>query len=139
MSELKSAVEGRHILGPEYAKAVVASKINLGLLSEIRRGASSGDLITARTFQIPGIGAFMLHERTAELAQYFVEDQECGCFGTPDELVARIRYFLAQATERELIAKAGRRRAVESGYSVDNRTLVILAKEREIRKKLSRH
>ena len=38
---LGSRIEGRHILGVEYAKALVASSINVSILSEARAGASS--------------------------------------------------------------------------------------------------
>jgi hypothetical protein len=125
---LTSSTEGRHILGMEYAKAIAASKINLGLLSEIRKGASSGDLITARTFQIPGIGAFMLHERTSELAHFFVEGKECACFGDDDELAEKVNYYLTHETERKAIAAAGRQRSLDSGYSVDCQAQRIIEK-----------
>lgn len=132
---LANAIEGRHILGLEYTKAIAASKINLGLLSEVRRGASSGDLITARTFQIPGTGAFMLHQRTSELALYFTEGQECACFTEAEELIERITYFLAHPVERQRIADNGRRRALESGYAVECQAARIIAKTLELRGK----
>jgi hypothetical protein len=130
--ELSRSIEGRHILGLEYAKAIAASKINLGLLSEVRKGASSGDLITARTFQIPGIGGFMLHERTSELAQFFTEDVECACFGDEEELAEKVAYYLEHEEERRAAAAAGRRRSLESGYSVDRQAERIIAKAAEL-------
>ena len=45
----------REVLGAEYAKAIRLSKINLGILSEVRKGASSGDLITAPRLKNPKI------------------------------------------------------------------------------------
>jgi glycosyltransferase involved in cell wall biosynthesis len=120
--------QGRGTHGVEYAKALVASKINLAILSEARTGASSGDLTTSRTFQIPATGAFMLHERTAELAQYFTEGDECGCFDAPDELVNKIKHYLAHAGERRRLAAAGHERALQSGYSVDNQAQSVLDK-----------
>ena len=135
---LTKSIEGRHILGLEYAKAIAASKINLGLLSEIRTGASSGDLITARTFQIPGIGAFMLHERTSELAQFFTEGVECACFGDETELAEKVAYYLAHDEERHRIAAAGRQRALASGYAVDNQAEQIFAKAAALSEALRR-
>ena len=131
-SLLAGKFEGRHILGLEYTKAIVASKINLGLLSEVRKGASSGDLITARTFQIPGTGAFMLHERTSELPLYFAEGEECACFDNPDELVAKIAYYLEHENERQRLAAAGRRRSLESGYAVEHRAAHIIERAKSI-------
>jgi spore maturation protein CgeB len=130
---LGSRIEGRGVFGLEYAKAMVASKIDLGILSEARTGASSGDRITARTFQIPATGAFMLHERTKELLEYFREGVECGCFETADELVEKITYYLEHPEERRAVAVAGYRRSIESGYSVDSRASKILDKLAEIR------
>jgi glycosyltransferase involved in cell wall biosynthesis len=129
---LGSRVEGRWVLGLEYAKALVASKVSLGILSEARKGASSGDLITSRTFHIPATGAFMLHERTSELQGYFVEGKECGSFGDAAELAAKIRYYLSHPEERLAVAAAGRRRAVESGYAVDCRAEEVLKKVAEL-------
>ena len=130
---LGSQIEGRHVLGIEYAKAVIGSKINLAILSEARAGASSGDQITARTFQIPATGAFMLHEYTEEFTGYFREDVECACFQTADDLMEKVAHYLEHPEEREKIAMAGYRRCVESGYAVDDRAAIVLNKLAEIR------
>jgi spore maturation protein CgeB len=130
---LGSVIEGRGVLGTEYAKALVASRVNLAILSEARTGASSGDKITSRTFHIPATGAFMLHERTDELAEYFEEGVECASFGNHDELVEKTAYYLDHGEEREAVAAAGRRRSVESGYSVDERARAVLDKALALR------
>jgi hypothetical protein len=130
---LGGRVEGRHVLGAEYAKAIVASRINLAILSEARTGSSSGDRITSRTFHIPATGAFMLHERTDELLEQFDEGVECGCFESNDDLVEKVTYFLDRASEREAIAAAGSRRCQSSGYSIDSRASTIMAKVADLR------
>jgi hypothetical protein len=127
-ASLGDRVEGRHILGREYAKALVASKINLAILSEARTGASSGDRITSRTFHIPATGAFMLHERNDEFLEYFREGEECACFDGDDELAEKVAYYLEYEAERRAVAEAGRRRALGSGYSVDDRARSVIAK-----------
>jgi spore maturation protein CgeB len=126
-------VASREVLGAEYAKAIRLSKINLGILSEVRGGASSGDLITARTFHIPACGGFMLHERNDEVAQYFEEGRDCGMFAGAEEMVAKIGYYLDHQAERERIAEAGHIRCLNSGHSVDDRVRAILAKVAELR------
>lgn len=130
---LGARVEGRHVLGVEYAKALRASAVNVAILSEARTGASSGDAITSRTFHIPATGAFMLHERTDEFLEYFREGTQCGCFGDAGELVSKVAYYLEHAAEREAIAEAGRRRCLESGFSVEHRAAEILSKVAELR------
>lgn len=121
------------IIGADYAKAVCASAVNLGLVSELVTGASSGDLITHRTIAMPACGGFMLHERTSEVTTLFEEDRECALFGSEEELVAKVRYFLDNSGERLAIAAAGHRRALASGYSVDDRAREVVARYRKLR------
>src|SRR5665213_280349 len=101
--------------------------ICLGLLSEVRSGASSGDLITARTFQIPACGTFMLHERNAEVSQYFEEDREVVFFSTVEEMAAKIVHYLRNREERELIAGAALERSQRDDYSIDGRLKSVIA------------
>lgn len=124
---LDSCVMGMGITGDDYARAICASRICLGLLSEARPGSSSGDLITARTFQIPACGAFMLHERNEEVAGYFTEDSEAAFFASPAELAGKVRFYLDNSERRSDVAQRGLRRSVESDYSVDERMRHVVA------------
>ena len=130
---LSSEIEGRAVWGKEYAKAIQASAINLAILTEGNKEASSGDLITARTFEIPAAGGFMLHERTEEAVQYFADEKECAFFSDADDLAAKIDYYLRHSDDRDVIATAGRQRALSSGYSVDARVETVLAKYAQLR------
>ena len=122
---LRRAVRGGAVYGDFYALAISESRINLGLLSEVVPGASSGDRITSRTFHIPASGGFLLHERTAELAAYFEEGREVACFGSPDELVDKVVHYLDHEPERLRIAEAGHRRCVrENRWSQRARVIV---------------
>ncbi len=78
----------------------------------MRKGASSGDLITARTFHIPACGGFMLHERTAEVRAFFKEGTDCGMFEGAEEMVEKVGYYLDHPGEREAIAEAGHLRCL---------------------------
>jgi hypothetical protein len=118
---LDGVVQGTGIIGDDYTRAIRASSICLGLLSEARLGSSSGDLITARTFQIPACGTFMLHERNDEVEQYFTEGRDAEFFDSPGELVAKVKKYLADSDARQRIAEAGLRRSSESDYSIDRR------------------
>jgi spore maturation protein CgeB len=124
---LDDCVMGVGITGDDYARAICASRISLGLLSDARRGASSGDLITARTFQIPACGGFMLHERNSEVLEYFSEDTEAAFFDTHRELAEKVAHYLADDAARTRIAEAGRRRSVASDYSIDARMSAVTA------------
>lgn len=122
---LRESIMGRGVTGEEYTCAIAGASICLGLLSEAGQGASSGDLITARTFQIPACGAFMLHERNDEVLRYFAEDCEAAFFANPEECAAKVRHYLGNAGEREQIAAAGLQRSLRDGYAIDERMKVI--------------
>jgi spore maturation protein CgeB len=125
-ANLSDCIMGNEVVGDGYAKAICGASIVLGLLSEARTGATSGDLITARTFQIPACGAFMLHERNPEALRYFEEAREAAFFEAADELVQKIRHYLSSPIERERIASGGLKRSQDGGYSVDNRMRLVL-------------
>jgi glycosyltransferase involved in cell wall biosynthesis len=122
---LKDSIQGTEILGDLYAMAIQCSKINLGILSEQRIGSSSGDLITSRTFHIPGAGGFMLHERNEESLNCFVENEEAAFFDGPEEMVAQIKRFLPDAETRDAIRMAGHRRALAE-HSLDARAQTVM-------------
>jgi hypothetical protein len=124
--ELKPCLRGRPLFGIEYIKAIGASQIMLGLLSEQQKGSSRGDEVTSRTFNIPACGAFMIHPRTEEIRQYYTEGREIECFGSAGELAEKIQYYLAHPEERRAVAEAGYRRCVPA-YSMEQRLQRILA------------
>ncbi len=130
---LEREIMGGAVTGREYAKAIAAADVCIALLIEPRLGMPLGDQTTARTFEIPAVGAFMLHERTAEAQGYFAEGIDCAMFEGAEELAAKVAYYLAHPEERRRIAEAGHRRCLSSGYSVDDRVATILAKVEEIR------
>lgn len=125
--ELASCIMGNELIGEEYSRALQASSICLGILSEQRAGASSGDLITSRTFNIPACGAFMLHERNEESVRYFKETEEAAFFGSPEELVQKVSFYLKHRDKRMTVANKGRERCLTSGYSLDERMREVTA------------
>ncbi|MCB9294275.1 MAG: glycosyltransferase [Lewinellaceae bacterium] len=123
---LKKSIQHNEVLGDLYALAIQSSTINLGILSERVRGASSGDRITSRTFHIPGSGGFLLHERNAESVQYYQENKEAAFFETPEELADKVQYYLNNPEKREAIRLAGYKRAL-ADHSLDSRAKTVLA------------
>ncbi len=109
-SNIEPHLEHRPLFGDLYPAAIQSAKINLGLLSEQRYGASNGDLTTSRTFNIPACKAFMIHERNDEVLACFEEGKEIECFGDTDELAEKIAYYLKHDSKREEIAAAGYQR-----------------------------
>jgi spore maturation protein CgeB len=126
-------IRGFPLVGDSYAAAVQCVRINLGIMSGPWAGASSGDLTTARSYEIPACGGFMLHERTSEVLELYREDEEIACFDSVAELAQKIDYYLAHPADRERIARAGHKRCVPA-YSYDNRVSAMLDWHKEHRR-----
>jgi hypothetical protein len=119
--ELRRVVQNRFVWGPEYAHAVSSFEVNLGIVSKWNRNHTA-----TRTFQIPALGAFLLHERNEVVTRYFKEGVEAEFFGSDEELLSKCRHYLQNPEERSRIAEAGRRRCIESGYFETDRIREIL-------------
>jgi len=124
---IRNCWQRRGAYGDELCAIYRASKINLGLLSEAGGGTQVGDQVTARTWQIPAAGGFILHEHTSELEKYFVPGYEIGVFGSLAELVEKTRWFLQREQDRLNILEAGHRRCVEEGYTYRRASQEILS------------
>jgi hypothetical protein len=116
----------RGAFGDELSIIYGTTKINLGLLSEAGGGTGQGDRVTARTWQIPAAGGFLLHEDTPELARYFEPGREVGIFHSSSDLPQRIRYYLDNDKERTRVLESGYKRCHESNYTYDSAARTIL-------------
>lgn len=118
-------IEGRAVVNSEreraYTKTLCATRINLGFLRKLNR-----DTQTDRSVEIPACGAFMLAERSDDHLRMFEEDREAAFFGSDTEMLEKVRYYLAHEQERTAIARAGRQRCLESGYSETERMRLMI-------------
>jgi spore maturation protein CgeB len=101
--------------------ALGGAKIGVNL---IRRETRDDHVM--RTFEGPACGAFMLNERTDEHLELFEEGTEATYFASPEELVDKVRYYLAHDSERERIRAAGHAKIVASSHTYKNRLIEIL-------------
>lgn len=111
------------IYGEGYAEAIAASAMSLGFLRTI-----CADQHTTRTFEIPAMGGFMLADRSEEHASFFEEGKEAEYFGSEEEYLDKIRFYLKNDRARRLIAASGYRRCRSSGYSYDDRLRAVAAR-----------
>lgn len=121
-----NSIQLQTVLGDGYAYAINSSKINLGILSEAGGKSKSGDLLTSRTFHIPGAGGFLLHERNEEVLEIFKEDVEAVMYAGVEELSDKVSFYLTNASNREKIAQAGHE-LVMKYHTSDHRVLEILS------------
>ncbi len=105
-------VKNKPVFGDDYSKVICATKINLCFLRKINR-----DEATCRTMEIPACGAFMLGERTKRHLDFFEEGKEAEFFGSNEEMLQKVRFYLENDEKRKEIARAGRERCLKSGYS----------------------
>jgi len=108
---LRKAYRGRPLMGREQAAAAAASDVLVNVLRRQNKGACN-----MRTFEIPCVGSFMLHERSAAAAAFFPPEVACGDFASPDELVVACRRWLADPEGRTAVAAEGHRRALAWTY-----------------------
>lgn len=123
---LEPYIQPSGVFGDLYAAAICASKINLGILSEKVKGASSGDLITSRTFHIPGSNGFLIHEKNDESILYFKENVEAVFYDNIQNLLEKIEYYLNNDSERIRIKEEGYKRALKD-HSLDRRANTVLS------------
>jgi spore maturation protein CgeB len=117
--EDRAVVNSEHDLA--YTKSLCATKINLGFLRKLNR-----DTQTDRTMEIPACGAFMLAERSDDHLRLFEEGREAAFFGSDDELLEKVRYYLGHEDERAAIARAGRQKCLDAGYSETERMRLMI-------------
>lgn len=102
------------LLGDDYRKAISQSKICLCFLRKI-----NFDQHTSRSIEIPAISTLMIAEKTNEHLELFNE-KEAVYFNDRIELLNKVKYYLNNKKEREIIANNGYQRCISSPYSYED-------------------
>ncbi len=87
--ELENIVLHDPIYSEGYFDVFRRSKINLNILRVQNKNAHN-----MRSFEIPSVGGFMMHEYTDELVEIFEPDIDVVYFSSIDELVDKCKYYL---------------------------------------------
>lgn len=106
-------IEGVYNHGPidHYATAPFVynkAKININIsLRSIHTG------IPLRCFEILGSGGFLLSNYQADFADCYVDGEDYVSFGSKEDMLDKIEYYLSHEKERQEIASNGLRRTME--------------------------
>lgn len=82
--------------------AFAGSRINLNFTL---RSITSG--IPLRALDIMGAGGFLLSNYQPELAEYFIDGEECAMFSSKEELLDKTAYYLRNEQKRLIITQKG--------------------------------
>lgn len=88
----------------EMVRVFSRSRINLNLTGS---SDAPGQQIKRRNFEVPGCHGFLLTKRVRSLEDYFEIGNEVAVFEDTDDLLDKIRYYLAHENERRRIATLG--------------------------------
>ena len=95
---------GRALLKPKESDQTQTATLSVS-------GRNYADQIKGRNFEIPGCGGFLLTGSADNLEQYYQDGREVAIFHD-EELIDKIRYYLAHDEERSAIAQAGHERTL---------------------------
>jgi spore maturation protein CgeB len=104
-------IEPQGLWGDEYRMAINSFDISLGFVCRKNR-----DLHTTRSFEIPACQVLLVAIRTVDHSALFIEDREAVFFDGRDELISKVRYYLANPDAARKIALQGYLRCINSGY-----------------------
>lgn len=125
-------MEGQRISPEDAVRIFNAAKINLNLHSGTRRetAVTGGDFVNPRTFEIAACNAFQLVDKRALMPALFADD-ELATFGSMEELLEKVDYFLTRPEERAAYAARGRARVLrEHTYAARMQSLLDFAAAR---------
>jgi spore maturation protein CgeB len=111
--DLPSASIGPALSDEDLVAMYSRSKINLGFSSVGNTHLNGNRLmqVRLRDFEVPMSGGFYMVEHFEELGEFFEIGKEVICYENAADLAAKIKYYLANESEREKIRLAGYARA----------------------------
>lgn len=109
-SPLGSNWQGRPAWGEEAVKIYGASDINLDIHCLFGEPVPICN-VTARVFEVPACGGFLLTNASDQLAQLYSVGTEMVCYRSREELGRLIAHYLTHPEERQEIAARAQKRA----------------------------
>lgn len=107
--------------GIRFLETVASSKININILRLQNKNSTN-----MRTFEIPAVGGFMLHEYSEEAMEFFKPGIAAEYFKDFEECADKIKYYLDNPSKREKIAIKGYENTKKNGYDYHSRVKTII-------------
>lgn len=104
------------VYGLEMYRILAQSKITLNCHID-GAGDYAGNM---RLFEATGMGALLITDWKKNLPDLFEPDKEVITYKTPEECVEKVKYYLENDKEREMIARAGQERTLKD-HTFENR------------------
>jgi spore maturation protein CgeB len=111
---VRTWIRGDYAAGRDYARAVWASKMALGLIS-----AMCPDPMTARNVELAAMGTCQIAPRRAEVAEVFRDGDSVLLCETPDDFRAAVQRCLESPDLREHLGRRAEQRVRDLGLDVD--------------------
>lgn len=116
-SPVRAAWQGRAVYGREAAQVIAKASITLNLV----RRQNRPDGTNMRTFEVPGIGGFLLATSTSGAREIFAREDGAGAyFHDAESLMRKLEEYLAKPEERRRIAEKAHR-VVRAGHRYTDR------------------
>ena len=104
----------------EMPQVFAASKVNLCPVLKANRSG-----IPLRALDVMGCGGFLLSSYQSELAEYFLDGDECVIYESIEDAISKANFYLSHEELRRQIAAAGRAR-IEDAFRYEDRIRVLL-------------
>jgi spore maturation protein CgeB len=108
---LEPFVLGHPLVGDMLADIHRRSRINIAIHMQAPVNGWI-DFVSRRTFEIPAFRGFMLHVDNEEVRSFYDVRGEIDIFSTPDDLIEKIRFYLAEPDRRRQMIERAYDRAV---------------------------
>lgn len=103
---------GPQVVGEGMLSLLSSCRIAINVLRLQNKQATN-----MRTFELPAMEIFMLHEYSEAAASHFEDGTEAVFFASPEEFVEKACYYLENADERRAIAQRGRAAIFEKHHT----------------------
>ena len=97
----------------KWTLPAIAPQSPRDIVQNIRQSvAKQREQIKGRNFEVPGCDGFLLTGDADNLRDYYVDGKEIVIFKDTNDMIDKIKYYLAHDKEREAIAQAGYERTI---------------------------